>query len=152
MQEVKMSQDKKAVTRETAPVRGSSGAGKALVTREQTVEFGQVTILAALFLSLYTRDRHYVQAAFALTLLTMIVPRIFYPCAVAWFRLSGLLNAISTRVFMSLVFFVVVVPVGLYRRARGKDPLVIKRFKRDSASVMRSRNHIYVKEDLLKTF
>lgn len=124
----------------------------AKATRRQTVEFGQVTILVSLFLALYTGGAHYIPAAFILTLLTIVVPRIFYPCAVVWFGLSGVLGKISSVVLMSLVFIIIVLPAGLVMKWRGIDPLRIKAFKRGRGSVLTGRNHVYVKEDLLKTF
>jgi hypothetical protein len=122
------------------------------VTRRENVEFGLVAILVSLFLALRSPGAHYVLAAFLLTLVTIIVPRIFYPFALVWFGLSRVLGQVSSAVLMSLVFFVIVLPVGLVRKWRGIDPLKIKEFKRGRGSVLSPRNHVYIKEDLLKTF
>jgi|SRR5882757_3522756 len=122
------------------------------VTKKQSTEFGLLTILVSLLRALYTYDRNWVLAAFILTLLTMIVPMVFYPFAVVWFGLSRILQAISTRILMGGVFFLMVIPVGLVRKWMGADPLKIKQFKKDRASVMTSRDHVYSKKDLENTF
>ncbi len=52
------------------------------VTKKQSAEFGQVTILAAIFFPLYLKENNFVIAAFILTLITILAPIIFYPFAV----------------------------------------------------------------------
>ncbi len=52
------------------------------VTKKQSAEFGQVTILAAIFFALYLKENNFVIAAFILTLITILAPIIFYPFAV----------------------------------------------------------------------
>ena len=149
--------------------------GKVQITRRENVEFGLVAILVSLFLALrasggfsasggfrasaahyagagQTHASPYILAAFGLTLLTIVVPRIFYPFAVVWFGLSRVLGRVSSAVLMTLVFGIIVVPAGLVRKWRGIDPMRIKEFKKGEGSVLIPRNHVYVKEDLSKTF
>jgi hypothetical protein len=126
------------------------------VSKKQTIEFGLVTILVTLFLALTGNgdhyESHYVLAAFILTLLTMIVPGAFYPFAIFWFGGSVILSAISSRVMLALVFFGVVLPVGLFRKLAGRDPLQIKQFKKSKESVLVNREHLYSRADLVNTF
>lgn len=121
-------------------------------TRVQCMEFGQLTILAALAIALYQKEWGFVVAATVLTLVTMIVPRIFHPFAVVWFGLSGILSAVSSRILLGLAFFLVVVPVAFFRRGSGKDQLKTRQFRKDNASVMVLRDHWYAKDDLINTF
>lgn len=122
------------------------------ITKQQSMEFGLLVILVSLLRALFTHDRNWVLAAFILTLFTMIVPAVFYPFAAVWFALSRILQAFSTRILMGVVFFLMVIPVGLVRKWMGKDPLKIKQFKKDRASVMTNRDHLYSKKDLENTF
>jgi len=122
------------------------------ITKKESMEFGQVAVLFMLFLAIYRKDAHFVMPAFILTLLTIIVPLIFYPFAVGWWGLSKLLGTISSTITMSLVFFLVVVPVGLCRKLLGIDPLKIRSFKKGKESVLLHRDHLYTKEDLGHTF
>jgi hypothetical protein len=122
------------------------------VTKKQSTEFGVVSILVALFLALYFKKNVYVLTAFVLTLITLVVPIIYYPFAVFWFGLSKILGEISSRIMMTIVFFLVVTPIGIVRRLAGKDTLKIKQFKKGKQSVMISRDHLYTEADLVNTF
>jgi hypothetical protein len=122
------------------------------VNKRQAGEFGLVAILVSLFLALYFKKNGYVVAAFVFTLITLIVPIIFYPFAVFWFGLSKILNAISSRLMMAVIFFLVVTPVGLIRRLAGADNLKLKQFKKTSQSEMITRDHQYEPADLENTF
>jgi hypothetical protein len=122
------------------------------VSRQQCTEFGQVAVLAAVAAALYYRQFHFVSAALILTLLTILAPKVFYPLALLWFGLSKILGEINIRVLLTLVFVVVVVPVGWWRRLRGKDGLQLRQFKKGRGSVMIKRDHWYTKEDLRHTF
>ena len=119
------------------------------VTKKQCTEFALVTVLATIILALYFGNDVFVKAALVLTLLTIVVPVIFYPFAVLWFGLAKVLNVIGSAVMMSVVFFVIVMPVGLVRRMLGRDPLKLRQFKKGKQSVMKDRDHQYIAEDFL---
>ena len=122
------------------------------VTRKQCGEFGMAAVMIALILALYFKMELYVLLAFVLTLITLAVPVILYPFAVIWFGFSKLLSVISISVMMALVFFLVVVPVGILRKLMGKDRMKTKEFKKGRRSVMVNRDHLYSPEDFLNTF
>src|SRR5450432_519695 len=93
----------------------------AKITKKQSMEFGQVAVLVSTFLALYLRNYIFVTAAFILSFFTIAVPYIFYPLAVCWFGVSGILSAISSGILMSFVFIFIVIPVGVSRKFLGKD-------------------------------
>lgn len=123
-----------------------------VITRQQCIEFGQVAVLAAIVAALYDRNFNWVSLALVALVITIIIPRLFYPLAWVWFGFSKILGEINIRVLLTLVFVLVVLPVGLWRKLRGKDSLLLRRFKKDDASVMVVRDHLYTKEDLRHTF
>jgi hypothetical protein len=122
------------------------------VTEKQTIEFGLVCILFSTFFALHYKSGHFVLAAFILSLITIIVPRILYPFALCWFGLSKIMGSISSRVILSLVFFLIVVPVGFIRKLSGKDNLKINQFKKNRETVMKERNHQYNSSDIQHGF
>ncbi|TAN02047.1 MAG: hypothetical protein EPN39_00655 [Chitinophagaceae bacterium] len=122
------------------------------ITKKQTTEFGQVTVLVSLCLGLYFKDTYFEIAGLALLLMTMVIPVIFYPFAIIWFGFSKLLGEISSILMMSLVFFIIVTPIGLIRKFTGKDILRLKQFKKGDQSVLIDRNHKYDKADILNIF
>lgn len=122
------------------------------ITRRELVEFAQVAVLASLWLALHYKDFRFVAAAIIVTLTGLLYPRIFYPFAIAWAALGKGMGTITSKVVLGLVFFAFVVPVGYFRKWSGKDPLQVRSFKKSNTSVFSSRDHVYVKEDLLNTF
>jgi uncharacterized membrane protein len=122
------------------------------ITKKQSVEFGLVTILVSNFLAIYFKQGYFVIAAFFLTLITLIVPIVFYPFAAVWFWLSKILSAIGSRIILTTVFFIVVTPVGIIRRLLNRDSLKINQFKKSTKSVMTDRDHLYTAGDFTDTF
>jgi hypothetical protein len=122
------------------------------ITKKQCMEFGQVATLLALIFALHYKNDHLVAAAFVLILVTIVLPVIFYPFAVVWFGLSELLRIVSPAIILTIIFFLIVTPVGLIRRLLGKDSMQLKQFKKNRQSVMIDRNHLCTKSDLLHTF
>lgn len=57
-------------------------------------------------------------AAAALT-----VPRILHPLNVLWMRLGALLNRIVSPLVLGVIYFIVLTPVAVFMRARGRDVL-----------------------------
>jgi hypothetical protein len=124
----------------------------AKITKKQCMEFGQVATLASLIFALHYKNEHWVAAAFALILITIILPVIFYPFALVWFGLSELLSLVSPAILLTIIFFLIVTPVGLIRRLLGKDSMRLKQYKKGRQSVMTDRNHLYTESDFLHTF
>jgi hypothetical protein len=122
------------------------------ITKKQCVEFGLVTILVTCFLAICLKQNYLVIAAFFLTLITIVVPIVFYPFATVWFWLSKILSAIGSRILLTIVFFIVVTPVGLIRRFLNRDSLKIDQFKKSTKSVMTDRDHLYTDGDFTDTF
>jgi polyferredoxin len=122
------------------------------VTKEQNREFGMVMVLITTFIAFYLKKYVYIKIAFALTLIALLSPVLFYPLAVCWFGAGKLLGMVSSGILLGLVFIVVVIPVGLVRKISGYDSLKLKQFKKTRKSVMHERNHVYADEDILHTF
>ncbi len=58
----------------------------------------------------------------------LIIPAAIYPTSLAWpyrgwMLIGHLLGWINTRIILGFVFYLVVTPIGLYRRWLGKDPM-----------------------------
>jgi hypothetical protein len=67
-----------------------------------------------------------------------------------WMGLTRVLGRISNAVLLSVVYWLVVVPVALFRRMRKKDKLTY--FDPTAGSNFNSRDHLFIKEDLEKTW
>lgn len=62
-----------------------------------------------------------------------------------WMKLASVLGWFNSKVLLTLIFYLIVTPVGLLFRLFGNDPLLLKDNKK---SVYTFREHTYVKEDL----
>ena len=54
----------------------------------------------------------------------LVAPQTLRPVYRGWMRLGLLFSKITTPIIMGVVFFLVVTPLGIWRRLRGKDTLV----------------------------
>jgi len=59
----------------------------------------------------------------ALVLLGLIIPRVLVYPNKAWMKLAEGMSFVSTRIILAIVYFGVLTPIGLIKRAMGWDPL-----------------------------
>ncbi len=122
------------------------------ISKVQTMEFGLVAVLIISFLAFHYKDYNYLKLVIVLTLLTILLPIVFYPLAYCWFGLGKILGIISSAILLGGIFFIIVIPIGLIRRVAGYDNLRLKQFKKSNNSVMTIRDHIFNDNDLMNTF
>jgi hypothetical protein len=82
--------------------------------------------LAAL---LHWRGRHALPFFFAvlggsLLVMGLVLPNRLTPVHRAWMALAHAISRVTTPIFMALIYFLTIVPIGLVRRALGWNPLV----------------------------
>jgi hypothetical protein len=122
------------------------------ITKDQSRDTGMAMVLLLLIAYIFLKLENCVFVAFALHVLNMTVPQVYRPIAIIWFGLSHLVGTIVSKVLLSIVFFIVVTPVGFLRRLLGKDSLQLKIFKASEESVMLQRNHIFTPADIEKPY
>lgn len=54
----------------------------------------------------------------------LVAPAMLRPIDSAWMRLAHIVSRVTTPIFLAVVYFVVITPVGLLRRRLGSNPLV----------------------------
>jgi hypothetical protein len=88
--------------------------------------------------------------AFGVALCFVVVQLLFvralYPIAWVWFQFVRLLSYIQPKIFFGLVFYLVIVPVGLIRKFFHKAP------KAQQESNFIDRTHTYVRSDIEQVF
>ena len=109
-----------------------------------------VLLLLILFLR-FKRDELLI-GALVLHVITMTAPRVFAPAAVVWLGVSHVLGTVMSTVLLTAVFCLIVTPIGVLRRAMGKDSLRLRVFKRGGESAMLRRNHVCSGADLERPF
>ncbi|OGR35816.1 MAG: hypothetical protein A2051_00700 [Desulfovibrionales bacterium GWA2_65_9] len=127
----------------------TASAGSA---RQRAVDTGMALTLICLIIALATHKPGWVVSATTLLVLNMTAPMLFAPASKLWFGLSAVLGAVMSRVILTLVFFLVLTPMGLIRRAMGKDTLKLAAFKQGTASVFVTRTGSFTPADLKTPF
>ena len=63
-----------------------------------------------------------------------------------WFRIALVLGWINSRILLSIIYFVFLMPIAWLSRVFTKDPLALKKDKRSTLFV--TRDHLYTGKDL----
>jgi len=68
----------------------------------------------------------------ALVLSGVVAPRVLVVPRKAWMKLAEGMAFVSSRIILALIFFLVLTPIGLIKRAMGWDPLHRRSASRES--------------------
>ena len=133
--------------------KGKTEGGKPVAwwlksTPEQAKDTGMAMVLICLLLGYWGKFPKFLPVSLVLLLITMVWPNAYRPLAVLWFGLSHLLSSVVSRVILTVVFFLVVTPIGLIRRLFGADALQLKRWKKGDGSVFVERQGAIQGKDL----
>ena len=118
------------------------------ITRDQAKDTGMAMVLICLLAGYFGHKPYCIGIAIVLLLGAMTWPTLYKPLGRLWFGLSVLLGTVMSKIFLSILFFTLVTPIGLFRRMTGADPLQLKKWKKSRESVFRVRNHTFSSADL----
>ncbi len=118
------------------------------ISPTQCKDSGLALVLICLILDLATARQAFLAAAIIFLVVAMTAPALYRPFAKLWFGLSHWLGTIVSKIILTLLFYGLVLPVGLVRRLMGKDAMQLRRWKQDQASVLHTRDHLFQPEDL----
>ncbi|MFZ5448724.1 MAG: hypothetical protein ACOZFS_08840 [Thermodesulfobacteriota bacterium] len=117
-------------------------------TKEQAKDTGMAMVLICLLLGYWGKFPRFLPVSLALLLITMVWPNAFRPLAVLWFGLAHVLSSVVSRVILTVLFYLLVTPVGLIRRLMGADALKLKQWKKGRDSVFIVRQGLIQAKDL----
>lgn len=118
------------------------------VTSEQCKDSGLALVLICLIAYSITRAQILIPLAILFLVAAMAFPVVYHPFARLWFGLSHAIGTVVSKVLLSILFFLMVVPVGFIRRVIGKDSMQTRGWKKGKTSVFRVRQHSYSGKDL----
>ena len=121
---------------------------KTTITPEKCKDAGLALVLICLLCFQAWKLPFLMILAILFLLVAMTYPPVFKPFAKLWFGLSIALGTVVSKILLSVLFFLVVLPIGLLRRIMGKDSMQMRAWKKSSESVFRQRNHQFGPEDL----
>ncbi len=88
--------------------------------------------------------------AVPVAVLALIAPAALRPLHTAWLKFGAVMGFINTRIIMTVLFFVVLTPIGWLLRLCGKDPLS-RRFDK-SVQSYRIQSQSQTKEQLERPY
>lgn len=118
----------------------------------QARDTGMAMVLICLLFAWIGGYKAMVPTAILVLVVNMIHPGIYKPLARVWFGLSHVLGTVMSKVILSLAFFLVLTPMGLLRKALGKDSLHVACWKKGTDSVFRVRDHTFTAADIEQPF
>ncbi len=118
------------------------------VTDREAKDTGMAMTLICLLIAFFGNAHFLYGLAILLLLLNMTWSGLFKPAAKVWLGFSHILGFVMSRVILSIIFFVLVVPIGWLRQSIGKDSMQLKRWKKDKGSVFKVREHEFSADDI----
>jgi hypothetical protein len=123
------------------------------ITKNESVDTGVALVLLCLLIgNVFFHIQQFNYIAIMILVITMSVPLSLKPAAFLWFNFSHFLGTIMSTILLSIIFFLIVTPVGFIVRIVQKDPLGLNAFKKETTSVLKIRNHLFSKKDLMHPF
>lgn len=121
------------------------------VTENQSKDTGIAIVLICLLISYFT-ENNFISLAILLLIIDMIVPNIYRPLAKIWLGVTNILGTIMSKLLLTIIFFVLVTPMGIIRRIFGADSLQLKKWKKDASSVFKVRDHVFQPDEIEKPY
>src|SRR5210317_353200 len=118
------------------------------ISKKQASDTGMAAVLLLLLAGLFSHNIIYYKIAIPVLIVNMTFPMFYFPVAFIWLGFSQLIGTIVSKIILTIIFIILVIPVGVFRRLLGIDSLQISEFKKSNKSVMRMRNYTFVSDDI----
>ena len=113
---------------------------------------GLAAILICLLLFFFSQHSFWLYFSLGIVLLLMVWPAPFRYFAVLWLSFGELLGYFVSRLLLSAIYILVVVPIGWIVRKRIRSNMQLSHFKTSTDSAFKIRNHLFTNNDLSKPF
>lgn len=122
------------------------------ISLNQTKDTGLAIILIVLLIAHFQGNPHLILPAIGILILTMTWPTIFTPLAHVWFWLSHFLGNIVSKVLLTVIFGIIVLPTGLIRGLCGSDQMRFKAWKNGHGSLFIKHDQVISAKDIEKPY
>jgi len=119
-----------------------------IISKKEASDTGMALVLIFLLIGNFTQSIIYFKIAIPLLIMNMTFPMFYYPFAIIWLGLTNLMGAIVSKIVLSVIYLIIVVPTGRIRRLMGKDSLNLNAFKKNKGSVMITRDYKFSSKDI----
>jgi predicted membrane protein len=115
--------------------------------RNKHLETILVLVIALIVVFIFNGHKYWLWGALALAAIGVFIPYLAGKIHWAWMKLAHAMGYVMSKVMLTLVYVLVVVPMGIF--SRKKITMQLKQLKQsNNASYFRERNYTYKKEDL----
>ena len=111
-----------------------------------------VLCLAGLLAGHMTDDIRIIGVAVGILVVGLLFPTWLLPLATLWFAIGRGLSVVFSIIILTLLFYLLITPVGLFRRMLGYDMLRVKQWKKSTTSVFIKRDHTFRSSDIEKPY
>jgi hypothetical protein len=118
------------------------------ISENQAKDTGMAMVLICLLVAFFVKIQLMLGISIILLIINMTWPTAFKPVAKIWLTLSHLLGSVMSKVILTIIFFILVLPIGFMRRLLGKDPMQLQKWKKDQTSAFKTREHVYTAKDI----
>ncbi len=125
---------------------------KKALTSNQCKDAALAIVLILLVVFRVTGNIALVMPAVVVLVIAMTWPTFFNPLAYVWFGLTELLSMVVAKILLTVVFFLIVTPVGLFRKIMGKDVMALKKWQQGKGSALTIREHKFSAADFSQPF
>lgn len=122
------------------------------ISKQNFYETGLILLFVNLLWIYHDFHNFQIIIGIVLVLILLLIPKIFSPLTWILIFLGKALSQVVPPIILALVFYLVVTPVGIFRRLLGKDSLKLTDFKKDKTSLFSVRNKQFEKEDILHPY
>lgn len=122
------------------------------ITKKQSGDSGMAIVLILLLVGFFTENSLFYKLAIPVLIINMIYPMAFYYFGIFWIGLSTIIGTVVSKILLSLVYFIIVLPMAFMRKLMGKDPMRMKEFKKSKTGIMQVRKHILKPEDIIHPY
>jgi hypothetical protein len=113
---------------------------------------GLALILLMLLGYIFLHTQILLYFAVSLVILLMIWPQPFRYFGIFWFAFGEALGFVVSKILLTIVYGLLVIPIGLLKRKSIRHNMQLSVFKKDETSVFKSRNYTFSEKDFEKPF
>lgn len=118
------------------------------LTREKQLEVILTISLGLIVLFFISKNKYVLFASLAVGALGLLSDKVSFGISSLWLKFGEILGAVTSKIILSAIFFLVLVPVALLSKIARKHARFFHPFEKKSDSYYHIRNHRYTTKDL----
>lgn len=118
------------------------------ISNKQASDSGMALVLILLIIGYFSDNLLFYYIAIPALVVNMIYPRFYHYFAILWFTFSNILGQIMSKIILTIIYILLVIPIGLIRQLAGIDNLKLSKFKKRKDSVFTNRDHSFTSKDI----